>query len=180
MPTLMNVNAIRNTNSKILFILVEKTLDNKMTIINPQGKVLTVPEGLFEEPFLVSQDSFIDTFTQEQVQAIEKYVSKSRSSGIRKDGSPVKKRRKKAEPLKFGLGAEWNSTKLTFYKHKIDPLSETQSFKITIEEVGIFTITKSDFSRIFNDVVISTSYWEEGSFTYDNLPDKAKKFIKAA
>ena len=180
MPTLMNVNAIRNTNSKILFILLEKTPDNKMTIINPQGKVLTVPEGLFEEPFLVSHDRFIDTFTQEQVQAIEKYVSKSRSSSAKRDGSTVKKRRKKAEPPKFGVGAEWNSAKLTFYKHKIDPLSETQSFKITIEEVGIFTITKSDFCRLFNDVVISTSYWEEGSFTYSSLPDKAKKFIKAA
>lgn len=179
MPTIMNVNAIRNINSKILFILLEKTADNKMTIINPQGKVITVPEGLFESPFLVSQDKFIETFTQEQVQAIEKYATKSRSSA-RKSSGTVKKRRKKAEPLKFGIGAEWNASKLTFYKHKIDPLSDSQSFKITIEEVGIFTITKSDFCKLFNDVVISTSYWEEGSFTYSNLPDKAKKFIKAA
>ena len=175
MSKVNSVSAIKNRNSQVIFVLIEESSDSKMKIINPEGKILTVPGGLFETPYAVSLTEVQSIFTPKQVATIEKTFSKGRSRS-----STTKKKKAKKSALKFGVGAEWSSSKLTFYKHKIDPLSETQSFKIVIEKVGIFVITKLDFCKLFNEVIISTSYWEEGSFTFSDLPEKARKFIKAA
>ena len=179
MSLLVCVRAVKNLNSGQTFVLVDDSSDQKMTIINPKGDVLTVPKGLFAEPFTVRAEQYGDHFSDPQIASIDKAFGKGRRKSTSKTGTR-KRTTKKKEPLRFGIGAEWNSSKLTFYKHKIEPLSETQSFKINIEKTGTFLITKSDFQKMFNDVVISNSYWEEGSFTYGELPEKAKKFIKAA
>lgn len=173
------VNAVRNINSGVLFVLLDGGgVDNKMTIINPEGKVIVVPEGLFEKPFVLRGDELRVHLTEQQRQTLAKQSSPTRSrtsSGVKK-GSSAKAAASRTP--KFGIGAEWEGSKLTFYKHKIDPLMETQSFKINLDGHGSFVITKSEFSRIFNDVVIAPSYWQEGSYTYASLPEKAKKFLQ--
>jgi hypothetical protein len=68
---------------------------------------------------------------------------------------------------------------LTFYRHKIDPLDPKQTFKIVVEGIGSFEISKEDFVAQFNDVMMSPSYRAEGLFSYREVPEKAKRYIKA-
>lgn len=174
------IEAIKNKNSKKVFVLVDDTQVNKVTVINPDGKVLTVPEGLFDPPVFIASTDFSAAFTPAQVATIAKVVKKGRSRTNAKSSTPRRSKAKPKTPAKLGLGAEWTASKLTFYKHKIEPLQDTQSFKIHLENIGTFEITKADFCRIFNEVVISSSYWKEGSYTYGEFPEKARRFIKAA
>ena len=183
MSLLVCVRAVKNLNSGRFFALVHEEPDQKMVIINPKGDILTVPGGLFADPEPVTSEAFADYFTSEQIAAFGKAFGrgKGKSAGSKPGPSrPKRPVKKKKVEKQYGVGAEWNSGRLTFYKHKIEPLSETQSFKIYLEDAGVFMITKADFLRMFNDVVISNDYWEEGSFTYRELPEKAKKFIRAA
>ena len=78
-----------------------------------------------------------------------------------------------------GLGAAWNSPRLSFYKHKIEPLQPKQTFRITVEGTGCFEISKEEFLANFNDVVMSPSYRADGLFTYPSVPDKAKRYLRA-
>lgn len=165
-----SIEAIQNKNSKKIFVLVENH-GTKMTIINPDGQVLTVPDGLFDPPFSIDPDKLSNTFTAAQIATIDKQFKKTRTKTTRK--RVVKKK----VATKSGIGAKWNCSKLTFYKHKIEPLQVTESFEVTTED-GIFTILKSDFTKLFNEVVISSEYWQEGSYTFQDLPEKAKNFIK--
>ena len=174
MSNISSVRAVQNINSGLFFVLVEEALDGKMTIIHPEGKVLTVPGGLFHPPVMVEPADFEKYFTTLQLKALSKNKVSKQSSGAVK-----RKSRSKKKIVKLGIAAEWSAPNLTFYKHKIDPLYETQSFKIHIESYGVFVITKEEFNRTFNDVVISSSYWREGSFTYKDFPSKAQQFIQS-
>lgn len=176
----MTVAAIRNIASQKIFILVETHQDKKMTIINPEGKMLTVPDGLFEKPFLVSDTQLSEVFTHEQIEAIAKNQQKRNKKAVSSaSGKKVLKKTQASLANRTGLGNEWNSQKLIFYKHNIEPLGPRQSFRINIEDVGVFEITKEVFEKNFNDVIISTSYWHDGSYVYNEIPEKAYKFIKS-
>ena len=78
MAVQQSVQAIRNLSSGKLFVLVEEAPDQKMTIINPEGKLITVPEGLFGDPEEVVKDSFLVTFTEAQVAGIAKHIKTGR------------------------------------------------------------------------------------------------------
>ena len=187
-----SVRAVRNTNSRKLFVLLDEkgscvsgpdisnSLDEKITIINPEGRIITVPGGLFQPPFLVTPHEILDVLTSEQVKTIsQKFASKPRVSNSRSRSTRSSSGKKKLSSKSKSLGASWSSSKLTFYKHKIEPLRPSQSFEIRIESLGTFLIKKEEFLKVFNDVVISSAYWQEGSFTYESPPEKAGKFITA-
>jgi hypothetical protein len=89
--------------------------------------------------------------------------------------------RRRATPVKVIPGrvmADWNSERLVFYRHKIEPLRPSDQFQIKIQGVGVFQITKVDFLRVFNNVVMSPQYRSQGMFSYDQIPDEAKPFIR--
>lgn len=96
-----------------------------------------------------------------------------------KKPSAPRKPREPQLPVRRGLGASWIAPRLTFYRHKIDPLHAKQSFKISIEGSGEFEITKEEFLAQFNDVVMSPSYRADGLYSYPAIPDKARRYFKA-
>jgi len=76
------------------------------------------------------------------------------------------------------VSANWASERLCFYRHRIDPLRPAEQFQVKIQGVGTFQITKADFQRVFNNVIMSAQYRSQGLFSYDQIPEAARPFIK--
>ena len=69
------------------------------------------------------------------------------------------------------------STRLTFKKELIQPLSWNDEIKITVFGEAIYIMTKKDFYESFPNVVASKSYMIDGNYNYKKTPSKAKKYI---
>ena len=199
MTKVTSIEAVRNRKTQKLFILVDDSLDMRYKVINPSGEVLILPDLLFDEdPVTVPADEFAVEFSPVQLDAYEKYLERKAideererqqaklaalepKEPERKKIIPAKKSAPKAPklPPRRGLGATWTAPRLTFYRHKIDPLDPKQTFKIVVEGLGSFEISKEDFVAQFNDVMMSPSYRAEGLFSYREVPEKAKRYIKA-
>lgn len=188
------IEAVRNRKTQRLFIVVDDSLDMRYKVINPSGEVLILPDALFDEdPLTIPAEQFQAEFTPEQLKALEQFnaqvAAQARAPSPKpvvtnvadapKRQVPTKRSKAPTGPVRRGLGAEWSAPRLTFYRHKIDPLHAKQSFKIRVEGTGEFEITKEDFLAQFNDVVMSVTYRSEGLFSYPSVPDKARRFIKA-
>jgi hypothetical protein len=180
-----SIPAVRNIHTKVIFVLVDGSSIHKTTIINPEGKLLTVPQGLFEEVFHVKEIDFEKHFTTHQIQAIGKYFKKNHQKSTTKTTSarvlvpkkrPVTAFKKPAYIPSTVAVCEWTSPRLTFYKHKIDPLRDDQFFRIHLEDGRSYKMKKADFLRDFNEVVVSDEYWKEGAYSYKELPEKVDKF----
>jgi hypothetical protein len=170
------LKAVRNKKTNRYFILLEQVKDNQLKLINPAGQLLTVPGEFFDSAETFIASDFRQTFTGEQIQSATKLVKQSSPQG-RSTVAP-KKRVKKELPSRTGLGASWSSARLTFYKFKIDPLHVKQTFRITLDNYGDFEISKEEFQSVFSDVILSKEYNREGSYSYKELPDKARKYLK--
>ncbi|MEY4630302.1 MAG: hypothetical protein RIQ81_422 [Pseudomonadota bacterium] len=97
-----------------------------------------------------------------------------------RDSSP--RRRTQGTPVKVIPGrvvAEWAGERLVFYRHKIEPLRPADQFQVKIHGVGVFQITKADFLRVFNNVIMSPQYRSQGMFSYETLPDEARPFLRS-
>jgi hypothetical protein len=189
-----SIEAVRNRKNQKLFILVDDTLDMRYKVINPEGETLILPDVLFEEdPVSVPSSKCAENFSEIQLSTYVDYRSKEAEAArkqaerkpepVRTTVVPPKQPptpRKKMVPIstKRGLGASWSGQKLTFYKHKIEPLAPKQTFRVVLDGVGTFEITKEEFLAQFNDAVMSQKYRAEGYYTYMALPEKAKKYIK--
>lgn len=195
-----SIDAVRNRKTQKLFILVDDSLDMRYKVINPSGEVLILPDLLFDEdPVTVPADQFSEEFSPVQLDALDKYLerkaieeARERQQAQEAAAEPKVPERKKIAPAtkksapkgpkippRRGLGATWSAPRLTFYRHKIDPLDPKQTFKIVVEGLGSFEISKEDFVAQFNDVMMSPSYRAEGLFSYREVPEKAKRYIKS-
>jgi hypothetical protein len=202
MQRIETIEGVRNLKSGKLFVLV----DDKgalLQVINPQGEILNLPVGLFDEdPIIVSSDEFATQFTAEQVETLKTFNQQAaaraenekqqlsappptqRPQPPRPNSSagsgPVKRPRStKPAPSHYRMPpVTWSGTKLIFYRHKIQPLGPYQTMRIDVEDVGSFELTKEDFLAYFNDVVMTPSYQREGLFSYPEIPEKAKRFLK--
>lgn len=76
------------------------------------------------------------------------------------------------------VAAQWNCERLTFYRHKIDPLALTDQFIVRVDGEGEYQMTKAEFQRVFNNVVMSSSYRSTGLFSYNETPPEAARFLK--
>jgi hypothetical protein len=165
----------KNRTTQEFFVFIETCDRNQIRLINPAGKILTVPQHIFESPVAVHATQFGSCFTAEQLSVAEK-VKKTGS----KDGTTKKKAVKKATKkvsAKTGLGITWSAPNLTFYKFKIDPLAPKQSFRIEMESGETFQITKDEFQSVFADIILSHEYSQEGSFSFPEMPPRALKFL---
>jgi hypothetical protein len=77
------------------------------------------------------------------------------------------------------MTARYTSTRLTFKRDVIEPLSDDDRFEIETPE-GVFGLTKSEFHRAFSGVVDSESYRDRGLYCYARTPVRARKFLTAA
>lgn len=188
------VEAVRNRKNGKLFIILDDTLEARYKVINPAGEMLILPDLLFDEdPVTVGPDAMAESFSPEQLSALEKFLEKQAAEAARppppprrevvvaeeapKSRRPLSKAVPKASP-RVGLGAQWSAPRLSFYKHKIEPLSLKQTFRIMVDGFGTFELSKEDFLALFNDVVMSPSYRKDGLYTYPDVPEKAMRFLK--
>lgn len=103
------------------------------------------------------------------------------SPADRGTSTPRSPRKAAATPVKVVPGriaANWASERLVFYRHRIDPLRPSEQFQVKIQGVGTFQITKADFQRVFNNVIMSPQYRSQGMFSYEQVPDEAMPFIR--
>ena len=191
------IEAVRNRKTQKLFIVVDDTLGTRYKVVNPEGETLVLPDLLFDEDTVtVTPEQFGSEFTPQQITAFrqlkEKAEAQARAAADRPPppprvivAEPAKKKttagrsRAPKVPERRGLGASWSSPRLTFYKHKIEPLHPKQTFRVTVEGVGTFEISKEDFLAQFNDAVMSQSYRADGLYTYPQVPEKARRYLKS-
>ena len=193
------VEAVRNRKTQKLFIVVDDTLDARYRVINPGGEVLTLPDLLFDEdPITVPSAEFDAEFTDSQLSALTKHLERqaeadrdaakshqakaSRPQATVVEAPAPKRRVSKSTgrgtPGPRGIVATWQAPRLAFYRHKIDPLASTQSFRVVVDGTGTFEMTKEEFLAVFNDVVMSPSYRSDGHFSYPQVPPKAMRYKK--
>lgn len=177
----LGLEVVKNKKTGQAFVFVENKAGINILVIGPDGKDLEVPSVIFEEKQRLTSVEMQSVLTEAQIKAINTRKpkrAKSSSTGTRTASTT---RRKKAEKkgTKVGLGAEWNSSVLTFYKHKIEPLDPKQWFIVTVDGYGKVRMTKEEFSSEFMDVILLEDYWRNGSYSYSVFPEKAKKFILA-
>ena len=200
------ITCLVNKKNSSNFILLEEYSSGICSVINPKGEILHVGINLFEEePLLVEEKDGLSYFSSNQIEVYKNYltqledrekklesmkVQKSKvdqaideyKKSVKKSSSSSSKRYSsssfKTSSGYGGIVASWNSSKLTFYKHKIEPLSPLQKFSINIEGVGKFICSKKDFLSNFNEVVISFQYKNDGLYTFSTIPEKAMKFIE--
>ncbi len=196
------ITCLVNKKNGFKFILLEEYASGICTVINPNGEILHLGLALFEEePLLLEETKALEDLSSVQLDKYKEYLDQleqreqrarqveqkskvdiaildyKKSQAQKRPSTRVSTRK---APLLKGVGASWNSTKLTFYKHKIEPLQPTQSFSINIEGVGKFICSKKDFLSNFNEVVISTQYKNDGLYTFQTIPEKAYKFIQTS
>jgi hypothetical protein len=65
-----------------------------------------------------------------------------------------------------------------FYRHKIESLSANDVFAVVIAGRGTFQMSKAEFQRKFNNIIMSPEYRSQGIYRYAEIPDDALAFIK--
>ena len=71
---------------------------------------------------------------------------------------------------------EYKATRLLFRAEVIEPLNDSDVFKVHTTE-GTFSMTKADFYRVFSNVVKTKSYRDKGIYHYTTTPTKALVFL---
>ena len=74
------------------------------------------------------------------------------------------------------MAARYTSTRLTFKRDVIEPMTDDQTFEAETPE-GVFRLTKAEFHRAFPEVVGSASYRDRGLYCYARTPVRARKFL---
>jgi hypothetical protein len=185
------IEAVINEKTGKHFILIEDLPGGRYKVINPNGEIITLPDTLFEEDQVtIGVKDYGQSFSDEQLKTLETFneeVTKKQewqdktakvAASTPQKIAPKRKSTPAQKGTRAGLAASWESSKLTFYKHKIDPLHPKQTFKVEIPSLGEVEISKEQFLSDFNDVVMSAKYRSDGLFSYPQFPEKAKKFIK--
>jgi len=66
---------------------------------------------------------------------------------------------------------EYKATRLLFRAEVIESLADNDYFSVHTPE-GTFSMTKSDFYRVFSNVVKTKSYRDKGVYHYPTTPQK--------
>lgn len=99
----------------------------------------------------------------------------SRNTRIKSSRTSNQKSSSKNSKNPISRRIEWSSEYLIFYKHKIDPLPPSGIMVITVGS-DKFKLTKSDFEKVFNDVVMSPQYRNSGHLQFRELPSRILVF----
>ena len=193
------IEALRNIKTGKLFVCLEAAdSPGCVRVVNPGGEIKVIPEELFDlEPILVPAADALAHFSPAQVEGIaqfrkeqaellewrrrhpERTIVEQKSEPSKASGE--RRPRKKLAPLlnvKGRVVAEWKDDKLIFYRHRIEPLKDHESFIAHVDGAGSFQMTKSEFQRVFNNVIMSSGYRTHGMFKYDAIPAEAEPFRK--
>ena len=72
----------------------------------------------------------------------------------------------------------WSNSQFTLYRHKIEPLRPNEQFCITVEGEGDYVISKADFVKLFNNVVMDPVYRSQGIYRSSSTPEEALPFLR--
>ena len=177
----------------------------KVKVITPPGEVLDVPTVIFkiDEPKTVTQGDYPNYFSPEQITKLEKWEHErfafeekkrlqraARSSQPSPAGKAAAPKPRAGSSRKEGIidkstssagrrpKVQWSSDTLVFYRHKIESLSANDVFAVVIAGRGTFQMSKAEFQRKFNNIIMSPEYRSQGIYRYTEIPDDALAFIK--
>ena len=201
-----SVDALINERTGKYFVVLEcgGTGEGKIKVINPNGDVLDVPTVIFkiDDPRIIEQTKFTEIFTPAQIAKMETWQSEQYAAAERlrlqkaartSQSAPVKTsapRPRSGSSRLDGLidrkqssvsrrpTVQWSSDSLVFYRHKIENLRPNDVFAIVIEGRGTLQMTKAEFQRVFNNIIMSAEYRNQGIYRYQDLPEEALPFIK--
>lgn len=202
-----SVEAVKNERTEKLFIVLDWDVgDNKLKVINPTGDVLDVVKLIFkmDERITVHAANFHTSFSPQQISKLDlwererfAYEEKKRlersartSQSSRSASSSKGSKPRAASTRKEGLidkhtssagkraAVQWNSSELTFYRHHIEKLKPNDVFAVVVEGQGTFQMTKAEFQRVFNNVIMNADYRTQGVYRYDEIPEEAKAFLR--
>ena len=194
-----NIEVLKNNRSGKLFVIVDDRHADKVKVINPLGKSMFMPWDLFDdETIYLNADEAQEQLSAEQLEALEtlneqallqvemqakaqtRKLNEPKAASVpRPRNSSSSKPRKNPKEHMRGLAASWKSARLTFYRHHIEPLGPNQSFRIDIDGFGTIQMTRQEFQTAFNDVVMSSSYRSDGIYSYEQVPEKARRFLRS-
>ncbi len=200
------VEALVNERTGKFFVVLEwgGSDEGKVKVINPNGDVLDVPTVIFkvDDPRTIDQSKFAEIFTSPQIAKLETWQTEqyaeaerqrlqkaARASQSPSSKSPSPKPRA-GSSRREGLidrnqvssnrrpTVQWSSESLVFYRHKIENLKPNDVFAIVIEGHGTLQMTKAEFQRTFNNIIMSSEYRSQGIYRYSEIPEEALPFIK--
>lgn len=168
-------------------------------LIFKMDEPIKVQASKFHSDFTEAQVAKLARWEQDQFEEIERKKlekaarssQKSRVAKTKPAGGAKTPRARAGSTRKEGLidrkvtasgkrpVAQWEASQLTFFRHRIESLKPNEVFSIVLEGQGTFQITKSEFNRVFNNVVMNAEYRNQGVFKYDEIPEAAKAFIQS-
>ncbi len=203
-----SVETLLNDRTGKFFIVVDWDAgeDRMVRVINPTGMILNVSVVLFsnsDDAQVINQSDFAKTFSPEQLVTLERWeqdrfasdeknrlqraarssqqtpapkssVARPRAGSTRKEGLIDKSSSSTGRRPKI----QWTADSLVFYRHKIDSLAANEVFAVVIEGHGTFQMSKAEFKRKFNNIIMSPEYRTQGIFRYASIPDDALPYIK--
>ncbi len=188
------VSAYKHQKTGRWYLFIEE-IGERLRLLDGSGGFVILPISLFDdEPEVFDIAKHPAEFTIEQLAAYQKHSSDQKrlhemSERAAKQAKTHEERakpavrsteRKKSTSIisqRVGVAATWSGAQLTFYRPQIDRLGPKQSFRVQVDGVGEFVISKADFLQVFSDVVLSPKYKQEGFFAYTLLPEKARRFL---
>lgn len=192
-----SVEALINLATGKHFILLEEgVVLGRVKVINPEGQILQVTDRIFEpDPIQVSREEFEKFFTAAQLQSLKQYDDDSamrlqREMEERSQAAeePTRERSAPRSPKRSGqtrtpVGAQrivthWSSSQFTLYKHKIEPLKPNEQFCVSVEGEGDYVISKAEFLKFFNNVVMDQMYRSQGIYKSSPTPEAALPFLR--
>lgn len=192
------IEALRNPRTGKLFIALEhEVAPGKVRVINPDGNILDVSAVIFDmdDPQLVQPQDVSSSFSDKQISAYQTYqreqtervknIERNRSHVRAPDSrdtvrsAPPRTREAKAKSSsRSARRVEWESDVLVFYRHYVEPLRDQDIMVIRVTGTGVLEMTKSQFLRVFNFVVMSHEYRANGSYRFETMPEDAKQFLR--
>lgn len=202
---LETVSVVKNLKTGKYFILLDE-FNDRYRLINPEGQNVTLPLPLFhEDPETLDGERALNELSAEQLAAYQRLLGElAKKAAAEKHVTSIAKDRHDVTPVRVaappppkprsggskprnvtsssyertGVGASWTATTLVFYRPQIDRLGPKQSFRVVVDGVGEFVISKQDFNAAFAEVILSPKFKAEGFFAYDKIPDKAMRFLQ--
>jgi hypothetical protein len=203
-----SVESLINDRTGKFFIVVDWDTgeDRMVRVINPMGTILNVSVVLFsniDEAQVIPQSDYVKTFSPEQIVTLGRWqqdqfasdeksrlqraarssqqttspkaaVARPRTGSLRKAGLIDKSSSSTGRRAKV----QWTADTLVFFRHKIDSLSANEVFAVVIEGHGTFQMSKAEFQRKFNNIIMSPEYRTQGLYRYATIPEVALPFIK--
>lgn len=189
------VSLYRHLKSGAHYIFIEE-LGERLRLVDQAGAFVVMPAMLFdEEPVVINLIQETLDLGPSQIGTYRKYSADQAAQHQRAEqAAKMAKRevqrvaeapRPRAKPQpsllsqRTGVAAVWSGAVLCFYRPQIDRLGPKQSFKVSVDGVGDFVMTKNDFLSSFSDVILSPKYKQDGYFAYPEIPEKARRFMQS-